>query len=265
MVAINTSLTRDDLRTLTPSVFATTPWEGMSPSYRFIPTADVLDLLEGQGFRVTSARQSRSRIPGKAPYTRHMLRLRHESFNGTEGEAPEVVLFNSHDRSSAYKLYSGILRFCCENGLVVQSTDFGSFSIRHSGSRDLFQQVRDATARIMDGVPAIMNRIEAWKDIILPRPRQVEFAREAWELKPNPAIKPVWLLTARREEDATLPDASRDLWKTANVCQEWLIGGGAQGVNHRGRRIRTRPVRAVAADLAINRRLWALAENYANN
>ena len=37
-------LTRDDLRTLTPSVFATTPWEGMSPSYRFIPTADVLDL-----------------------------------------------------------------------------------------------------------------------------------------------------------------------------------------------------------------------------
>ena len=117
-------ITRDHLRTLTPSVFATTPWEGMSPSYRFIPTEEVLDLLEDQGFRITAARQSRTRIPGKADFTRHMLRLRHESFTGTEGEVPEVVLFNSHDRSSAYKLYTGILRFACENGMVVQSADF---------------------------------------------------------------------------------------------------------------------------------------------
>ncbi len=169
-------ISRDDLRTLAPSVFATTPWEGMSNSYRFIPTSDVLDLLEDQGFRVTSARQSRSRIPGKAPFTRHMLRLRHGDFIGTEREVPEVVLFNSHDRSSAYKPYTGILRFAFENGLVVQSADCGSFSIRHSGSRDLFAQVREATARIMDEVPAIMNCIESWKQIILPRSRQLEMA-----------------------------------------------------------------------------------------
>ena len=222
-------LTRETLRRTVPSVFATTPWEGMSPSYRFIPTADVLDLLEDQGFRVTSARQSRTRIPGKAPYTRHMLRFRHESFSGTEGEVPEVVLFNSHDRLSAYKLDSGILRFCCENGLVVQSADFGSFSIRHRGSRDLFGQVREATTRIMEEVPAIMNRIDAWKQVILPRSRQIELAREAWELKPNDAVKPVWLLTARRPEDATNEDASRNLWKTLNCCQESLIVGGPSG------------------------------------
>ena len=259
------TMTRDDLRTLTPSVFATTPWEGMSPSYRFIPTADVLDLLKDQGFRVTSARQSRTRIPGKAPFTRHMLRLRHESFHGTEGEVPEVVLFNSHDRSSAYKLYTGILRFACENGLVVQSADFGSFSIRHSGSRDLFAQVREATGRIMDEVPAIMNRIEAWKATILPRPVQLEFAREAMELKPNPNIPFSWLLTARREEDMTLPDASRNLWASFNCVQEALLRGGQTGRNERGRRVTTRPVKAVEADLRINSRLWALAENYANN
>ena len=258
-------LTRDDLRSLTPSVFASSPWEGMSPSYRFIPTADVLDLLEDQGFRVTSARQSRSRIEGKAPFTRHMLRLRHESVMDARVEVPEVVLVNSHDRSSAYRVFSGVFRLVCENGMIVQSADFGSFSIRHSGSRDLFAQVRDATARIMDEVPAIMNRIEAWKDVILPRSRQVEFAREAWALKPNDSIPPVWLLTARREEDATLPDASRDLWKTANVVHESLLRGGLSGRNERGRRITTRPVKAVDADLRINRRLWEMAENYSNN
>jgi hypothetical protein len=39
-------ITRDHLRTLTPSVFATTPWEGMSPRYRHIPTHEALDILD---------------------------------------------------------------------------------------------------------------------------------------------------------------------------------------------------------------------------
>ncbi|MDB5349109.1 MAG: hypothetical protein JWN86_356 [Planctomycetota bacterium] len=262
---MTSTITRDQLRSSVPSVFATTPWEGMSPAYRFIPTADVLDLLEGQGFRITSARQSRSRIEGKAPFTRHLLRLRHESVMDARDEVPEVVLMNSHDRSSAYRVFSGVFRTVCENGLVIQSSDFGSFSIRHSGSRDLFQQVRDATSQIMEGVPAIMNRIEAWKGIILPRSRQVEFAREAWDLKPTPAIPPVWLLTARRDEDMTLPDCSRDLWKTTNVIHESLMRGGLTGRNERGRRVTTRPVKAVEADLRINRRLWEMAEAFSRN
>jgi hypothetical protein len=39
-------ITRDHLRTLTPSVFATTPWEGMSPRFRHIPTHEALDILD---------------------------------------------------------------------------------------------------------------------------------------------------------------------------------------------------------------------------
>jgi hypothetical protein len=261
------TITRDDLRRVAPSVFAAAPWEGMSPRYRHIPTFEVLDMLEDQGFHVTKAMQSRTRIPGKADFTRHMLRLRHvDHLTAQVGEElPEIVLVNSHDRSSAYKIFSGVFRLVCSNGAVVQSSDFGSFSIRHSGSRDLYQQVREATGRIMEGVPGIMDRITAWKEIILPRPDQLAFAREAADLKPNDSIPSSWLLTARRQEDMTRPDASRDLWRTFNVIQESLLRGGLSGRNERGRRIRTRPVKAVDADLRINRRLWQLAENYANN
>jgi hypothetical protein len=84
-------------------------------------------------------------------------------------------------------------------------------------------------------------------------------------LKPNPNIPFSWLLTARREEDMTLPDASRDVWKSFNCVQEALLRGGQTGLNERGRRVTTRPVKAVDADLRINRQLWALAEDYANN
>jgi hypothetical protein len=259
-------LTRDDLHRLTPSVFASQPWDGTSPaSYRFIPTADILDLMDEEGFRVTTAKQSRSRIEGKAPFTRHMLRLRHVDHLDARGEAAELVLVNSHDRSSAYRLFSGVFRVVCENGMIVQSADFGSFSIRHSGHRDLFAQIREATARIMDGIPAIMNRIETWKGIVLPRPVQIEFAHEAWKLKPTEGIKPAFLLTSRRPEDATNTDFSRDLWRTFQVCQENLLRGGVSGVNARGRRITTRAIRSVTADLDLNRRLWQIAENFANN
>ncbi|WP_435008042.1 DUF932 domain-containing protein [Tundrisphaera lichenicola] len=258
-------LSRDSLRTLTPSVFASTPWQGMSDSYRFIPTSEVLDMMSEQGFRVTSARQSRSRIEGKAPFTRHMLRLRHDSFLDAPDEVPEVVLVNSHDRSSAYRVFSGVFRLVCENGMIVQSADFGSFSIRHSGSRDLFAQVREATARIMDGVPAIMNRIADWKEVILPRKAQLIMAAEAFALKPIECIKPSFLLTARREADYTDSEGRRDLWKTTNVIQESLMRGGLSGINARGRKVTTRAVKAVDADLKINRRLWELAETFSLN
>jgi hypothetical protein len=49
------------------------------------------------------------------------------------------------------------------------------------------------------------------------------------------------------------------------VIQESLVRGGLAGRNERGRRVTTRAVKAVDADLKINRRLWELAENYANN
>ena len=265
MVANTPVLDRDTLRSVAPSVFASTPWQGMSGSYRFIPTSEVLDMMSEQGFRVTSARQSRSRVEGKGDFTRHMLRLRHDSFLDARDEVPEVVLVNSHDRSSAYRVFSGVFRLVCENGMIVQSANFGSFSIRHSGSRDLFTQVREATASIMEGAPAIMNRIDAWKQIVLPRKDQLIMAAEAFALKPIECIKPSFLLTARREADYTDSEGRRDLWRTTNVIQESLMRGGLSGVNARGRKVTTRAVKAVEADLKINRRLWELAETFSTN
>jgi hypothetical protein len=47
--------------------------------------------------------------------------------------------------------------------------------------------------------------------------------------------------------------------------QEALLRGGQTGRNERGRRMTTRPVKAVDADLKINRRLWELAEAFSRN
>src|SRR5262245_24818325 len=63
----------------------------------------------------------------------------------------------------------------------------------------------------------------------------------------------------------TLPVASRDQWSTTNVFQEALVRGGPSGRNERGRRVTTRPVKAVDADLRINGRLWEMAEPFSRH
>jgi hypothetical protein len=43
----------------------------------------------------------------------------------------EVVLVNSHDGTSSYKLMAGIFRLVCWNGMVVSESMQDSIAVRH--------------------------------------------------------------------------------------------------------------------------------------
>jgi Domain of unknown function (DUF932) len=194
-----------------------------------------------------------------------MVRLRHSQHlaAGLHEEVPEMVLINSHDRSSAYKLFAGIFRLVCENGMIIASEDYGSFSLRHSGSRDLRQQIIDTTGEVIGITTQAFENVSQWKQIELTGPQQVALATAAAELKPSSAIPPSNLLTARRTADETDGDGKRDLWKTTNVIQESLMRGGLKGTSPTGRKVTTKAVKSVTGDLAINRALWTLATEMA--
>src|SRR4051794_4763531 len=90
---MNATLDRDTLRRTAPSVFAATPWDHVSSNYRFVPTYSVLDILSDMGFHPMMASQSRCRIPGKASFTKHMVRLRHRDYlDNPRPDMPELVL-----------------------------------------------------------------------------------------------------------------------------------------------------------------------------
>ncbi len=255
-------LNRDELRRLAPSVFASEPWHRMSGRYRMVPTIEVVDILRERGFFPVKAQQSRTRTPEKGDFTRHLIRFRHADHVeplAVGQETPELVLTNSHDGSSAYRFMAGIFRLVCGNGLTVQSADFGSISVRHAGGGDFAERIIDATYQVVEETPRTLEKIGAWKLIGLTRPQQEAFAAAASELKPNPSITPSQLLTPCRAEDDR-----PDLWHTLNRVQENVIKGDLRARNASGRRIRTRPVRSVEADIRINRSLWRLAEEMAS-
>jgi len=258
-------LTRDDLRTVAPSIFARQPYEAMSPRYKFVGTDGVLDIMDGLGFRPVLAVQGKTRKEEKQGYTRHFVRLRHLDHltNPSGQEIPEIVLENSHDGTAAYRLHAGIFRFCCSNGLLIASANFGSISVKHAGGREFETRIIEATHQIAEHTPAAFATVVRWKGIILPRPRQIEMAKLAFDLKPIEGVRPAALLTARREEDYTDGEGNRDLYRTLNVLQENCLRGGVQGVNPRGRKTRTRSIRSVTATINLNRSLWEIAEQVA--
>jgi hypothetical protein len=249
------------LRRVVPSAYAETPWHAMSDRYGFVPTSTIIGRLAREGFHPVRALQSKSRTEGKADFTRHMIRFRHLDHlrpSVVGDELPELVLTNSHDGTSAYQLAAGIYRLVCSNGMVVQSADFGTVSVRHTGSGDFADRIIDATYEVLGSTQLTMDRIDAWKGIALDPPQRLALASAAVELRPN-GVAPEALLTTRRSADR---DGS--LWTTANVIQENYMKGGVYGRNpDTGRRFRTRPVGSVSEDLRINRALWTLTERLA--
>lgn len=231
-------LTDDQIRSVAPSVFAEHPHESRSQRYSYIPTLQVLEGLRGEGFLPFFAAQSRSRVEGKAEFTKHVLRLRHEGDIANQGEANEIILLNSHDGTSSYQMIAGQLRLACLNGLIVG---------------DCYEDLR---------IPHKGNIVGTMKQIELSPGMQNAFAKASMELKwdeENPApIEPEQLNTAKRWDDK-----GNDLWRTFNRVQENLTRGGLRGVNAAGNRTTTRAVGSIDVNTKINRALWTLAEEMA--
>ncbi len=259
------ALTHDQLRQYAPSIFASSPWEKMSSRYRMVPTIEVVGMLADQGFLPVRAQQSSTRIEGKGAFTRHMIRFRQPGVVATRlgDEIPELVLVNSHDGTSGYQFNAGVFRLVCLNGMVVQSADHGSISVRHTGQADFQSKIIDATFKILETSTDVMKNVEAWKQVSLSRPQQEAFAAAAIEIRDGIEIQPRQLLAPKRRDDQPNPDGSRDLWKTMNTVQEHLLRGGDRGTGSTGRRATTRPIKSVDADVKTNKALWRLTEEMA--
>jgi len=114
-------LTEDDLKVLVPSIFAQNPISDVSKRYQFIPTFEVVKRLQNEGWLPTSVQESHVRNQENQGYQKHLIRFQRQDLI-LNGEAIEVVLINSHNRSAAYQLMAGVFRFVCSNGMIVGDT-----------------------------------------------------------------------------------------------------------------------------------------------
>lgn len=258
----NAPLSNTELMAIAPSIFATQAWENMSDRYTFIPTITVVDRMRTEGFVPVAATQSRTRIEGRKDFTKHLIRFR-DVRNGdapairTLGEVyPELVLTNSHDGGSAYKLDAGLFRLVCTNGMVVSDGTVSQIKTRHSGSAD---GIIDATYSIVAEFPKVLESVERFSQLRLSAPQQTAYATAALALRYDEGEAPV--VPAQIVRPRRTADVDSTLWNTFNVVQENLVNGGVRGQNpETRRRLRTRAVAGISENTRLNKALWTLTE-----
>jgi hypothetical protein len=246
-------------------VLAAMPHQSRSDRYEHIPTSKVLAALRKEGFNIHGVEVANVRTPDRNGFQKHMIRLRRENFAKRVGdEFPEIVIVNSHDGTSAYKMSAGMVRLVCLNGLVVGGQQLKSVSVPHVGKATV-DKVINGTFEVVDTFPAVMDRMQTMKAVTLHPAEQQVFAKAALSVRyPDDDLKvPLLNLLRPRRHD----DTKADLWTTFNVVQEHLIRGGAQGIatNDQGRQrvARVREVKSVDGNIALNRALWQLADEMA--
>ena len=258
------SIEPERLRQIAPSIFAEGAHGSRSAAYKYIPTSEILTGLAREGFRPYAVMQGGSREEDKRGFTKHLIRLRHDSqplqVGGTHNE---IVLLNSHDGTSSYRLMAGVFRLICGNGMVVAQNLIDDIRIPHKGNIE--GQVIEGCISILDRLPEVSESIREMSTLRLTPGEQQAFARAALVAryddpeKPAP-VKAEQILTLRRNEDA-----APTMWNTLNAVQENLVRGGLGYVqrNENGRlvaRRRTREIGGIDQNTNINRALWALAE-----
>ena len=262
---MHSSISLDRLQRIAPSIFTTAGAVGTSEKYKHISTIEVVQGLMNEGFMPVKATQNRTRRTDKAPFTKHMLRFRHiDSVPTVSGLFPELVLVNSHDGLSSYRLMAGLYRLICSNGLVAGDT-FKQVRVRHQG--DVVGNVIDGTYEIMKEAKQLLEHAEHMGSVGLTKPEKMIFAEVVHQLRfdgdsslAKEAIKPEQFLKPRRYQE----NGKNDLFTVFNVVQENTIKGGLRGWarDDKGyaKRVTTREIKSIDQNNSLNRALWTLAE-----
>jgi hypothetical protein len=258
-------LNLETLQSRVPSIFTTEGAAGTSDKYKHISTIDVVKGLMSEGFMPVKAMQNRTRKIDKAPFTKHMLRFRHTSTVPTVGGLfPELVLVNSHDGLSSYRLMAGLYRLICSNGLVAGDT-FKEVRVKHQG--DVINNVIEGSYEVMKETTKLLEHAEHMGGIELTHPEKTIFAEVVHQLRfdgddslTKEAIKPEQFLKLRRYQE----HGKNDLFTVFNVVQENVIKGSLRGWtrDEKGhvKRVSTREIKSIDQNTALNRSLWTLAE-----
>lgn len=249
-------ITKEMIKMNAPAVYSTSPSSKMSGSYSFVPTFELLEKFELDGWNISSVKQS-----GKGVHSLHEIRLRNGELPKVGDSVFEAIIRNSHNGTVALSLRSGLYRLVCSNGLTVPTSISESFTLRHT-NLDM-GQIRSLTDSFAKKLPIIKTGMDRMMGKELSKGEKIRLVRESLKIKfgeqknehSNSVIEDI--LTPNREEDK-----GDNLWNVFNTIQEKFIRGGFSYNNASGRLVTSRGINGIVASNKINTQLWELANQY---
>ena len=261
----------EDLRTVVPAAFSGE--HNRSKVYSFILTTEILDNLAKLGWNITYAKQQ-----GSSKYSRHIIRLTNPELGymplKNDNVRPQLILDNSHNGGSSAQLHMGLFRMVCESELVICIPNlFNNIKFRHMGLN--FEELKNIMNKMTEQYQIVGTHISEMQNIILSKEQQLDFANRGAAYRDprryinddstintknlNEAIDPNVLLEPMRGGDKPV-----SLWDTFQIVREWLIKGGFIQKSEKNRNSRSKAINNAVRQIALNKTLWCMAEEYLN-
>ena len=251
---MSTIISLDSIRETVPSVFATEPSSRMTNKYTFVPTVQILENFQREGWNISSAKQM-----GKGAYGTHEVRFRNAQLPKVGDCFLEAIVRNSHNGLSTLKVSAGLHRLVCSNGLTVPESVSQSFAVRHTYLD--FEMVKNLTQEFAVKMTVIENSIDKMSSRLLTEGEQVGYVKSAAHLRWKEGKMPQSI----KIEDILKPlrdgDKGNDMWSTFNVVQEKFVRGGI-GYRAGKRHTTMRELKNIVTTNKLNTELWELAESY---
>lgn len=244
----------------------------VKPTYGFVDTTKIIDQFGQQGWRLADARQAKVRNMDRQGYQKHLLRFRNDNYPTIKGlkdqhnSIPELIVENSHDGTSALRLFFGVFRIACLNGIVAGST-LTSFRVIHS--KNSIRQLDDAITVMADNVPVLISKVESMNNVELTHARALDMAERAAALRLEHVKNIRSVAVSQILKPTRFADVEKDAYSIFNVIQEKVIRGGIEytQMNERTGRLehrKTRGISSVSQSIKLNRELWNIAEAVLN-
>lgn len=258
-------LTKEQLNSQAPSIFAEKGIGTLSRHYIHIPTSQVIEDMGKLGWGVIDAKQVKSKKSDG--YQKHLVVFRNEEIviTSEDGDTvyPQILLTNSHDGRSSFVFRAGLFRLVCENGLVVATQEFQNVNMRHTGYS--FEELRIQIREMVMQLPLTVETIKKMKSVELDEEKAKEFVTEALKIRFTKEQFEGYIFNINEILEPTRKeDEGKDLWSVFNVVQEKLLSGDFQYQAMNGRDRKARKVKNFHMDIDINQKLFALADTMAS-
>lgn len=231
--------------------------EKLSEKYKLVETKKIAEKFRSLGFTVDQFSSKKTRDPGKVGYTKHVVRLSNPSLLSFKDGAHkdikiQLLVTNSHDGTTGFKMQLGFYRLVCANGMVVGET-FESISMRHTGM--ILENIDGAIERMVAQLETLNTALHRMKNTQLTSAQLMNFMSDAIKLRSDKVTCNV--IPIKREEDR-----GTDLFTVLNRAQETIIRGGVQSANSLGRVRSLRAIKNVDREVKLNQQVFDLAMQY---
>ena len=246
----------DRARMLAHPAFQTTipKLERVTDRYRFIPSTEFIRDVESFGYRLIQ-----TAAPRKGLGT-HSMTFVHPDIPHADGLSMRLLATNSHDATSAFRLYIEVLVQVCSNGAVAWRPE-NTERVVHTGYA--LDKVQTALENVQTRFAQTLDVIQRLKDTFAAPENTAAFLNAASTLRDAKPYRIMDLQTVRHA-----PQAENTAWNVFNRVQESLIRGGYRTVESiptasgtpilvPGRK--ARELTAIKDRVQVNRDAWRLA------